>query len=123
MNFKVGSVALGLAVCALSSVSAAAFSASFRWCSGSPVFSLSAVPKGTTKLDFNMVDQQAPAYRHGGGTVAFSGQKTVPCGALGNYVGPSPPPPQVHTYEITIRALGTDGSVLGTAKTRRKFPE
>lgn len=108
---------------ALAASPAFAFGASFRWCSGSPDFSLSAVPKGTTKLRFNMVDQQAPSFQHGGGTVAYSGQKGVPCGALGNFVGPSPPPPQVHTYEFTIEALDASGSVIGTAKARRKFPE
>ncbi len=108
---------------ALAASPAMAFGASFRWCSGSPAFTLTAVPKGTASLRFNMVDQQVPSYRHGGGTVAYSGQKSVPCGALGNYVGPSPPPPQVHTYEFTIDALDASGSVIGTAKTRRKFPE
>lgn len=102
---------------------ALAFSASFRWCSGSPAFSLNGVPKGTTRLDFEMTDLQVPSYRHGGGRVAYTGQKSIPCNALSSYVGPSPPPPQVHTYEFEIKALGGDGSVLGTAKARRKFPE
>lgn len=102
---------------------ASAFTASFRWCSGSPAFTLNAVPKGTQTLKFNMVDQQAPSYRHGGGTVKYTGQRSVACGELSSFVGPSPPPPQVHTYEFTIQAVGSDGSVLGTAKARRKFPE
>ena len=109
---------LGLAI-----PEAFAFSASFRWCSGSPAFSLRGVPKGTARLDFEMTDLQVPSYRHGGGRVAYSGQKSVPCGALGSYVGPSPLPPQVHTYEFEIKAIGADGSTLGTAKARRKFPE
>lgn len=102
---------------------AQAFSASFRWCSGSPAFALNAVPKGTQTLKFNMTDLQVPAYRHGGGTVKFTGQRNVACGELNNFVGPSPPPPQVHTYEFVIEAVGADGAVLGTAKARRKFPE
>lgn len=103
---------------------ASAFSASFKWCpSGSPSFSLGGVPKGTTKIRFDMVDLNVPTYRHGGGTVDYKGQKSVPCGSFGwGYNGPSPPPGQVHTYEFTIKATGADGKTLGTAKARRKYP-
>ena len=116
------------ASCALGFLSfaseASAFTASFRWCSGSPAFTLNAVPKGTEKLRFDMTDLNKPSFNHGGGTVAFSGQRSIACGAFsGGFVGPSPPPPEVQTYEFEIRAIGADGSTLGTAKARRKFPE
>lgn len=103
---------------------ASALSASFAWCgSGSPGFTVGGVPKGTTKLRFDMVDLNVPSYRHGGGSVDYSGQKSIPCGALGwGYSGPNPPAGQVHTYEFTIQAIGADGKTLGTAKARRKFP-
>ena len=104
--------------------SAQAMSASFRWCSGSPEFQLSEVPAGTAKLDLRMTDLMVPSFRHGGGVVAYSGQRTIPCGALnGSFVGPSPPKPQVHTYRWTIKALDASGKVLAETTAERKFPE
>jgi len=117
---------LGLGVAALLAVStadASAFSMNFRWCgSGSPVFSLSGVPKGTATLQFHMVDLDVPSYNHGGGTVAYKGQSSVACGALTNYSPPSPPSGS-HSYQITATAFGPGNSSLGTASFTRKFPE
>ncbi len=108
---------------AVSTADASAFSMSFRWCgSGSPVFSLSGVPKGTTTLQFHMVDLDVPSYNHGGGTVAYKGQSSVACGALTNYSPPSPPSGS-HSYQITVTAFGPGNSSLGTATFTRKFPE
>jgi hypothetical protein len=46
----------------MSSADASAFSMSFRWCGrGSPVFSLSGVPKSTAALQFHMVDFKSRA--------------------------------------------------------------
>ena len=71
-----------------------------------------------------MTDLNVPSFHHGGGTVAYSGQTAVPCGALSSgFTGPSPPPGQVHTYQFSIKALGPNGAVLATTTTRRKFPE
>jgi phosphatidylethanolamine-binding protein (PEBP) family uncharacterized protein len=100
------------------------FKATFKWCSGTPEFQLSNVPKGTTKLSFVMTDLWVPSYQHGGGEFAYKNQKTVPCGALkGFYYPPSPPSPQIHDYQWSIKALDANGSSLGEAKTVRKFPE
>jgi len=118
--------ALGIAGFALLlTMSAAfAFSASFAWCSGSPSFTLTDVPPGTARLQFAMTDLNVPSFHHGGGTVAYSGQTTVPCGAFSfGFTGPSPPPGQVHTYQFRIKALGPNGAALATTRTRRKFPE
>jgi phosphatidylethanolamine-binding protein (PEBP) family uncharacterized protein len=102
-----------------------AFSASFAWCpDGSPNFQLSDVPPGTVNLQFAMMDLDRPGFRHGGGTVGYRGQPMVPCGAFSTgFIGPSPPQGEVHTYEFTIHALGTDGILLATTTVRRKFPE
>lgn len=101
-----------------------AFSASFAWCTGSPRFTLTDVPQGTAKLDFHMTDLNKPSFHHGGGTVDYRGQGEVPCGAFAkSFVGPSPPPGEVHTYEFTIRALGGSGAPLATTAARRKYPE
>jgi phosphatidylethanolamine-binding protein (PEBP) family uncharacterized protein len=108
----------------LATPSAFAFSASFAWCSGSPSFTLTDVPQGTAKLQFAMTDLNVPSFHHGGGTVAYSGQAAVSCGAFSSgFTGPSPPPGQVHTYEFTVKALGSNGAVLATTTTQRKFPE
>jgi phosphatidylethanolamine-binding protein (PEBP) family uncharacterized protein len=118
--------ALGLAAAALagSASSALAFSASFAWCSGSPNFQLNDVPAGTVNLQFAMTDLDKPSFHHGGGTVGYRGQPEVPCGAFASgFVGPSPPPGEVHTYEFTIKALAPDGHVLAATTARRKSPE
>ena len=82
-----------------------AFSASFAWCSGSPSFALMDVPPGTARLQFAMTDLNVPSFHRGGGTVAYSGQAAVPCGAFASgFTGLSPPPGQVHTYEFSIGA-------------------
>jgi phosphatidylethanolamine-binding protein (PEBP) family uncharacterized protein len=104
--------------------SAFAFSASFSWCSGSPRFQVTDVPSGTAKLDFHMTDLNKPSFHHGDGTVDYSGQGEVPCGAFAKgFVGPSPPPGEVHTYEFTVKALGANGAPLATTTARRKYPE
>ena len=117
-----------LAVCAavllaVSTADASAFSMNFRWCgSGSPAFSLTDVPKGTTTLQFHMIDLNVPSFNHGGGTVAYKGQSTIPCGALTNSTPPSPPSGS-HSYRITVTAFGAGNAELGTATFMRKFPE
>ena len=108
----------------LTTSGAFAFSASFAWCSGSPSFALTDVPQGAARLQFAMTDLNVPSFHHGGGTVAYSGQAAVPCGAFSSgFTGPSPPAGQVHTYQFTVKALGPSGAVLATTTTRRKFPE
>jgi len=103
---------------------ALAFSASFAWCSGSPNFSLTDVPAGTVTLQFAMADLNKPSFHHGGGSVGYRGQSQVPCGAFATgFIGPAPPPGEVHTYEFTIRALGPNGAVLATTTARGKFPQ
>jgi len=105
---------------------ARAFSVSFLWCSdpGSPNFTLTDVPPGTVTLQFQMVDLDRPSFHHGGGTVGYRGQPEVPCGAFATgYVGPSPPPGEIHTYQFTVKAMAPDGAVLATTTARRRFPE
>lgn len=118
-----GIAALGLAQI-LGASAALAFSASFAWCRGSPNFVLTDVPRGTVTLQFAMTDLDKPSFHHGGGTVGYRGQSEVPCGAFASgFVGPAPPPGEVHTYEFTIKALRPNGAVLATTTAQRKFPE
>ena len=119
MRFRLSVCALGLLIA--STANASAFSVSFKWCgSGSPVFSLGGVPKGTTSLQFQMVDLDKPDYNDGGGTVAYTGQKSIACGALGNYSPPSPPPGG-HNYRWSVTAIGSSGN-LGTGSATKHFP-
>jgi phosphatidylethanolamine-binding protein (PEBP) family uncharacterized protein len=116
---------MGAATClALSTADASAFSTSFRWCGtgSSPVFSLSGVPKGTTSLQFHMDDLDYSTANHGGGTVAYTGQRSIPCGALQMYKPPAPPSGS-HRYQFTVTATGAGNATLGTATFTRKFPE
>lgn len=100
------------------------FGIKYTWCSGSPEIQLSNVPKGTVEIDFKMVDLWVQSFNHGGGKVKYTNQKSIPCGAFtSTYTGPSPPPPQIHDYELTASAKDKDGKVLGSAKFVRKFPE
>jgi phosphatidylethanolamine-binding protein (PEBP) family uncharacterized protein len=120
MRIQLGLCAIGLLVA--STVNASAFSIGFKWCGGpSPVFSLSGVPTGTKTLQFHMLDLDKPDYNHGGGNVAYTGQKTIACGALNNYSPPSPPSGS-HSYRFDVTAIGAGGT-LGSASFTRNFPE
>ena len=115
---------LSLALLA-SPAAAQSFSASFRWCpQASPAFSLRGVPKGTAKINLTMMDLDVPSFQHGGGDVAYSGQNSIPCGALSKatYSGPNPPSGS-HTYRWTIKALNAGGGVLAQTTAQRRFPE
>jgi len=101
-------------------------SVAFKWCSGSPEFTVGNIPAGAKTLNFRMVDQQAQGYNHGGGSVAASGKsnQTVPCGGLtGSYTGPNPPSPQVHEYQWTVTAVDASGQAVAVGRAIRKFPE
>lgn len=88
----------------------------------SPAFSLNAVPKGTTTLQFRMVDLQVPNYNYGVGTVPYKSEPTVACGSLNNYSPPSPSSGG-HSYQITVTAFGPGNTNLGSATFTREFPE
>jgi phosphatidylethanolamine-binding protein (PEBP) family uncharacterized protein len=87
----------------------------------SPAFTVSEVPANTARLGFNMIDQNAPDYPHGGGTIAYRGQGKIPAGAF-SYKGPCPPSGQQHLYEWTVQALDGSGKAIGSATTAEPFP-
>jgi phosphatidylethanolamine-binding protein (PEBP) family uncharacterized protein len=118
---KLAAAILSLAILALTTISASAFSSSFRWCgSGSPVITISGVPKGTAKLIVIMSDLDKPDFNHGGGTVTYMGQSQIPCGALTSYIGPSPPS-GTHHYRIGINAMDVKGKTLGQSTSMQPF--
>lgn len=113
------------ALIVMSTPAMAAMSVSFTWgqttsCfdKNSPPFTVSGVPAGTKTLKFKMTDLDAPDYPHGGGEVAFTGQKSIPYGAF-KYTGPCPP--TTHTYRFDVRALDGAGKELGKASAKQRF--
>jgi hypothetical protein len=106
---------------------AIAMSLSFSWtgvarCSSTPpAFTLSAVPAGTSRLGFNMVDLNLPSYPHGGGTITYQGGSQVAAGSF-SYKGPCPPERQRHNYRWTVKALDAGGKTLATANAASPFP-
>lgn len=110
----------------IASASAAGMKASVEWgpttkCfdSKSPPIKLSGVPDGTAKLDIRMVDLDMPSYPHGGGKVAYAGQKSLEYGAF-RYKGPCPP--TKHKYRFTVKAFAAKGKMLAKATADRSFP-
>jgi len=119
-----------------SALPAAAFELSFSWgttpaCNsghpsviGSPEFKLTDVPAGTRVIEFQMIDLNAPDFRHGGGTVPYAGGGLVEAGTF-RYLGPCPPT-GTHRYMWSAKAKDrgtTFGRTLGEASTARSFPE
>lgn len=85
----------------------------------SPNFTVGSVPPGTVKLGFRMTDLNLPQFNHGGGTVAYSGQTTIPMGAF-SYKGPCPQL-KTHTYRWTVDAVDAGGNVLAKGQTELPF--
>ena len=85
-----------------------------------PIFTLRAVPSGTTRIDFSLTDQDAPNYNHGGGRVTYAGQPVIQPGAF-KYESPCPPNGQ-HRYRWTARAKNKDGKTLAKAESMQKYP-
>ena len=68
-----------------------------------------------------LLDRQAPAYNHGGGTVTYAGEQVIQPGAF-KYKSPCPPG-GVHTYVWTGKAKDENGDTISKAKANRKYPE
>jgi hypothetical protein len=106
---------------------AIAMSLSFSWSgvarcpSNPPVFALSDVPPGTSRLAFNMIDLNLPSYPHGGDTIPYQGGSQIAAGSF-SYKGPCPPEHQRHNYRWTVKALDAGGKTLATASAASSFP-
>jgi phosphatidylethanolamine-binding protein (PEBP) family uncharacterized protein len=126
---KAGRYAAGLLVLPLTfftATEAFAMKASFSWagipaCDKiSPAFAISDAPAETKNLRFNLHDDDAPNFRHGGSTIVYAGGQ-VPQGAI-TYIGPCPPEGQVHHYVWTVEALDDRGHVLDRTTAAGDFP-
>jgi hypothetical protein len=116
-----------VALLGLGAGEAQAFQANFSWhgvkaCTGaSPSFTIKGAPAGTAQLRFQLKDLNAIAFPHGGGTVAYSGNRLVPAGAI-PYRAPCPPAGERHKYIWTIESLDASGNVLAKTQAAGVFP-
>lgn len=112
---------------------AAAFEIDFNWdglklCTSgkpnrvaNPQFTLKDVPAGTKYIRFKMVDLDVPSYNHGGGVVAYSGQRIIEPGAF-KYKSPCPPN-GTHTYEWRATAQSKkNGGRIATTRSAKPYP-
>jgi hypothetical protein len=78
--FLLAAACIGLAGCnaggGAPNANLPAMNVAFTWCSGTPAFTIGNIPATAKMLSFRMIDQQAPGYNHGGGTVPASGKAT-----------------------------------------------
>ena len=117
---------------ATQSVQARAFDFTFDWgnipkCTSgnpntvlNPAFVLSAVPRGTAKISFQLRDTNVPEFKHGGGLVNYLGANSIPSGAF-KYLSPCPPD-GTHLYKWTAIATDKAGKKLGTATASKPYP-
>lgn len=113
-------------------VRANAFSFTFEWgdiplCTSghpnivdNPLFSLSGVPEKAAAIRFDLTDLQVPAFRHGGGTVDFTGATEIRPGAF-RYKSPCPPGGH-HTYRWTATVVDAAGNALARASAEKRYP-
>ncbi|MBF9032888.1 phospholipid-binding protein [Rhodobacterales bacterium HKCCE2091] len=85
----------------------------------SPRFTIYGLPYGTDRVEFRMVDLDAPGYNHGGATLRMSQGGTLRPGIF-TYRGPCPPHGS-HTYQWIVTARNGN-QVLGTAYAERRYP-
>lgn len=85
----------------------------------SPFFAQNGIPAGIRKLRFTMMDLEGPNFIHGGGTMVYDGQRSIPQGAF-SYRSPCPPSGQ-HRYRWTVDAEDAAGHTLATATITKKF--
>lgn len=100
--------------------------ASHRCNNLSPALEVTGIPEGTKTLAFQMNDLDFQNKDHGGGTVAHEAgnSASVAEGALkSNYLGPCPRNFSSfgHVYQITVRALGADGTELARGSKGKDF--
>lgn len=88
---------------------------------GNPEIHIGGIPNNTQTLKISMYDH---AYNHDHGTVQtpYIGNEIIGMGTFKQIQGPCP----VYTpgrYEITIKALNSDGEIIGMGSKERHFPE
>lgn len=88
-----------------------------------PEIRVSGIPQGTKRFFVELVDLDNPGFSHGGGFAENDGSGIIRRGSIeGHYGGPSPPPPIIHRYEITVKAIDINGTIVGIGKKTKAFP-
>lgn len=88
-----------------------------------PEIRVSGIPQGTKRFLVELVDLDNPGFSHGGGFTENDGSGIIRRGSIaGHYGGPSPPPPIIHSYEITVKAIDVNGTTVGIGKKTKDFP-
>ncbi len=91
----------------------------------SPALTVSGIPDGTKTLVVQMNDLDFQNKDHGGGTVPHADGATAEIaeGALTKYLGPCPNNFSSfgHSYQITVKALGADGSEIDKTTKAKDF--
>ncbi len=89
----------------------------------SPEIILNEIPDGTKQFLVELKDLDCTICGHGSGYVDYTGEPVIKTGAVkGSYVGPRPPPGNINTYEITVKALNEKEQVIGIGKQTNKYP-
>ena len=90
----------------------------------SPPITVANVPQQTRYLKVTIKDLDMPSYNHGGGEFPYNGSSIIREAAISSYYrGPPPPYGVVHSYELTVQALGPDRKlVLGQGKKVNRYP-
>lgn len=91
----------------------------------SPALTVTGIPEGTKSLAVQMNDLDFQNKDHGGGTIPHGGgdSASIPEGALAAYLGPCPNnfASFGHSYQITVKALGADGTQLASGRQAKDF--
>jgi phosphatidylethanolamine-binding protein (PEBP) family uncharacterized protein len=132
MRKILGLLAIVIVASAVNGTAAQAFSFTFTWggipkCTSgnpntvsNPIFSLSAVPKGATKIVFHLTDLNVPDFNHGGGLVVYSGQKMIKAGAF-KYQSPCPPNGK-HSYQWSAVVFDAAAKNIASATSSKMYP-
>lgn len=129
MRNVVATVMLGIAIPAFAQSGPAVdweWKVAHRCNNTSPALTVSGIPEGTKSLTFQMNDLDFQNKDHGGGSVLHAGGPSaeIPEGALkSNYLGPCPNnfASFGHAYQITVKALGADGSEISKTTKAKDF--
>lgn len=129
--FPLGAVLLVITLCACTNdfEDAAVIGVDFEWqqidkgAQDNPEIRLTGVPQGTRRFLVSLVDINLKGFDHGSGYAENDNSGIIARGAVkGSYNGPDPPFPSVkHSYEITVKALDENGTVIGVGKKAKVF--
>jgi len=107
---------------------AVALSVDFTWegypnCDmGLPQMSIGGIPESTKFLIISMYDHEF-GFDHGEVKIQYAGSGTITRGSYKEITGPCPPPNSQGRYEITVKALDANDTVVGMGSKARYFPE